>query len=51
MAYDVAGDSRLDPRIKIILAGMTMEASSDVDSREALLAEASSEAARVWRKS
>jgi acetyl esterase len=46
MAYDVAGDSRLDPRIKTILAGITMEASSDVDSREVLLAEANSETAR-----
>ena len=46
MAYDVAGDSRLDPRIKTILAGIAMEASSDVDSREVLLAEANSEAAR-----
>ena len=46
MAYDVASDSRLDPRIKTILAGLASEASSDVASREVLLAEANSEAAR-----
>ena len=46
MAYDVAGDIRLDPRIKAILAGMPAEASGDVDSREALIAEANSEEAR-----
>jgi acetyl esterase len=46
MAYDIAGDNRLDPRIKAILAGMPMEASGDVDSREQLLAEANSEEAR-----
>ena len=46
MAYDVAGDSRLDPRIKAILAGLALEASGDVGSREVLLAEANSEAAR-----
>ncbi len=34
MAYDIAGDSRLDPRIKAILAGLALEGSGDVDSRE-----------------
>jgi acetyl esterase len=46
MAHDIAGDSRLDPRIKAILAGLTLEPSGDVGSREVLLAEANSEAAR-----
>src|SRR5258708_30143565 len=46
MAYDIAADPRLDPRIKAILAGMPAEAASDVDSREGLLAEANTEAAR-----
>ena len=46
MAYDIAGDSRLDPRIKAILAGLASEAFGDVGSREVLLAEANSEAAR-----
>ena len=46
MAYDVAGDIRLDPRIKAILASIPAEPVGDVDSRETLLAEANSEAAR-----
>ncbi len=46
MVYDIAGDSRLDPRIKAILAGLAMEAPGDVGSREEVLAEANSEEAR-----
>ena len=46
MAYDVAGDIRLDPRIKALLAGLKLETSGDVDSREVLLAEANTDAAR-----
>jgi acetyl esterase len=46
MAYDFAGDSRLDPRIKEILSGFPMEALGDVDSREALVAEANTQEAR-----
>jgi acetyl esterase len=46
MAYDVAADPRLDPRLKAILAGMPSETPTDVDSRETLLAEANSDAAR-----
>jgi acetyl esterase/lipase len=46
MAYDIAGDNRLDPRIKALLAGMPSEALGDVDSREQLLAEANSAEAR-----
>ncbi len=46
MAYDIAADPRLDPRIRTILAGMPAEAASDVESREVLLAEANTEAAR-----
>lgn len=45
MAYDIEGDIRLDPRIKAILAGLKLESEGDVESREALLAEANSEAA------
>jgi acetyl esterase/lipase len=46
MAYDVARDIRLDPRIKAILASMQVESGGDVDSRETMLAEANSDAAR-----
>jgi len=46
MAYDIAGDNRLDPRIKTILAGMAQESEGDADSRETMLAEANSEQAR-----
>ena len=46
MAYDVAADIRLDPRIKAMLASVPVEPVGDVDSREALLAEANSEASR-----
>src|SRR5215469_9135259 len=46
MEYDVAGDMRLDPRLKVLLAGIPTERMGDVDSREALIAEANSEAAR-----
>jgi acetyl esterase len=46
VTYDVAGDIRLDPRLKAILASIPAEPAGDVDSREALLAEANSEAAR-----
>ena len=46
MTYDVAADIRLDPRLKAILASIPVEPAGDVDSREALLAEANSEAAR-----
>jgi acetyl esterase len=46
MAYDLAGDDRLDPRIKAILAGMAMEPSADVADREEIIAEANTDAAR-----
>ena len=46
MAYDIAADPRLDPRIKAILAGIPPFAASDVANRETLLAEANSDAAR-----
>ena len=39
MAYDIAGDVRLDPRIKAILAAVPAMAAKDADSREAMLAE------------
>ena len=40
MAYDIAGDIRLDPRIKALLAAVPQMASSDADSRETMVAEA-----------
>jgi acetyl esterase len=46
MAYDVAADPRLDPRLKSILAGIPQFKASDVDSRETILAEANSDTAR-----
>jgi len=46
MAYDFASDPRLDPRIKAILSAIPPLTASDVDSRETLLAEANSDAAR-----
>ncbi len=46
MAYDIAADIRLDPRLKAMLAGIPLEAGNDVDSRETLLAEENSEEAR-----
>lgn len=46
MAYDVAADPRLDPRIKAILAAVAMEGAGDVGSRDELLAQANSESAR-----
>ena len=46
MAYDIAADPRLDPRLKAILSLMPAEAADDVDSRETLIAEANSEEAR-----
>lgn len=45
MAYDIAADIRLDPRLKAILAGIPAESQGDVDSRETLLAQASSDEA------
>jgi len=46
MAYDIAGDPRLDPRLKAILAAIPLESGGDVDSRETMIAEANSEAAK-----
>jgi len=46
MAYDISADRRLDPRIKALLLAMPSVALGDVDSRETLLVEANSEAAR-----
>jgi len=40
MAYDIAGDIRLDPRIKSLLAFVPSISLGDVDSRDTLLAEA-----------
>src|SRR5215469_12570502 len=46
MAYDIAADIRIDPRLKAMLAGIPAESEGDVDSRETLLAEANTEEAR-----
>jgi acetyl esterase/lipase len=46
MTHDFATDTRLDPRLKVLLAGISIESGGDVDSRETLVAEANSEAAR-----
>jgi acetyl esterase/lipase len=46
MAYDILGDPRLDPRLKVILAAVPATPATDVESREVLLVEANSEAAR-----
>lgn len=46
MAYDVAADPRLDPRLKAMLTGMPVEGGGDVDSRETMIAEADTEQAR-----
>jgi acetyl esterase/lipase len=40
MAYDIAADIRLDPRIKDLLSFVPAVTQSDVDNRETLLAEA-----------
>ena len=46
MAYDIAADIRLDPRLKALLGAMAMEGGGDVGSRDELVAEANSEAAK-----
>jgi acetyl esterase len=47
MAYDIAADIRLDPRLKALLAGMPGEGGSDVDNRETIIAEANTDEARA----
>ena len=47
MAHDIAGDIRLDPRIKGVPADDEAGPEGDVDSRETLLAEVNSEEARA----
>jgi acetyl esterase/lipase len=46
MAHDIAADPRLDPRIKALLSAFPPFTARDVESREQLLAEANSDAAR-----
>jgi acetyl esterase len=46
MGYDIAADIRLDPRLKVLLAGITMESSGDVEDRATLVEESNSESAR-----
>ena len=50
MVLDIAADPRLDPRIKAILAAIPPFVESDVDSRETLIAEANTDAAREARE-
>jgi acetyl esterase len=50
MAYDIAGDPRLDPRIKALLVAMPPVESAYVDSRETLLARADSVEAKEARE-
>jgi acetyl esterase len=47
MAYDVAADRRIDPRIKAILAAIPFEGAADVAGREVLLAEAAAPEAKA----
>ncbi len=47
MTYDLAGDIRLDPRIKALLAAVPPASQPDVDSRETLVAQANSPEART----
>jgi hypothetical protein len=49
MAYDIAADVRLDPRIKAILTALPSLAATDVESREEYLAEANSDVAQKGR--
>ena len=46
MAYDIAADPRLDPRLKAILSAMPLEGGGDVESREALIAEENTDEAK-----
>ena len=46
MTYDIAGDIRLDPRIKSLLSFVPTAQLGDVDSRDTLLAEAGTPEAR-----
>ena len=46
MAHDIAGDPRIDPRIKAILAAIPPLSASDVASRDELIAEANTPEAR-----
>jgi acetyl esterase/lipase len=50
MGADIAGDRRLDPRIKAILSAIPPTTATDVDSRERMLAEANTDAAREARE-
>lgn len=47
MPYDVAGDRRIDPRIKALLAFIPDTATEDVPDRDTLLAQAATEEARA----
>ncbi|HEX3794180.1 MAG TPA: alpha/beta hydrolase [Acidimicrobiales bacterium] len=49
MAHDIAGDIRIDPRIKAILSFIPGIRSTDAESREAMMEEANSVAAKEAR--
>src|SRR5215469_12881771 len=46
MAYDIAADPRLDPRLKALLSVIPVEGGEDVDSRETMIAQATTEIAK-----
>jgi acetyl esterase/lipase len=50
MVSKIAGDSRLDPRIRAMLGNFDMPAQGDIANREALVAEMNSDAARQMAK-
>ncbi len=50
MGSKIMSDPRLDPRIKAMMGGMAEMEAQDAESREALLAEASSEEAVARRE-
>jgi acetyl esterase/lipase len=50
MPYDIAADTRLDPRIKALLGGLPQARPRDVTSRDEILADAASESARTYHE-
>jgi acetyl esterase/lipase len=50
MPYDIAGDHRLDPRIKALLAALPQERAADVPDRQTLVDEANAPAAQQARE-
>jgi acetyl esterase len=50
MPYDIAADTRLDPRIKALLGGLPQVRPRNVTSRDEILADAASETARNYHE-